>query len=140
MCRNVPPRACDGRRVCTVRVQMGARGKRRGFSPGAAARPLERTRVREDCAKTGVSWIQSSLVRRGECHGSRPSAPDLPSSQIHPSARKSCVCMCVREKMCMVSIAFSYPVLSGLGDCPLFLRRLLPHGLVSSLSFQNTRR
>jgi len=32
-----------------------ARGKRRGFSPGAAARPLDRTRVREDSGRRGES-------------------------------------------------------------------------------------
>jgi len=34
---------------------VGARGKRRGFSPAAAARPLDRTRVMR-------------IVLRGECH------------------------------------------------------------------------
>ena len=30
---------------------LGARGKRRGFSPGATAHPLDRTRVRENFGK-----------------------------------------------------------------------------------------
>jgi len=35
----------------------GARGKRKGFSPAAAARPLDWTRAREDS------------VKKKECHG-----------------------------------------------------------------------
>jgi len=39
--------------------QFGARGKCRGFSPAAAARPLDRTRIREDSVKRGMSWRQT---------------------------------------------------------------------------------
>jgi len=48
--------------------QCGARGKRRGISPAAAARPLDWTRVREHSVKRpgGVSWRQT--FGRGECH------------------------------------------------------------------------
>jgi len=45
----------------------------------------------------------------------------------------------VGERICLVttvSVAISYIVFSALGDCPLFLRRLLPYGLVRSLSFK----
>jgi len=36
-------------------AQAGARGKRRGFSPGAAARPLDRTRVMRNVARGEVA-------------------------------------------------------------------------------------
>ena len=45
-------------RGSTHALSSGARGKLRGVSPGAAARPLERTRVMR-------------TIARGECHGPR---------------------------------------------------------------------
>jgi len=59
---------------------------------------------------------------------------ELVKRELFPSTHP-----CVGERICVVttvSIANSYIVFCVLGDCPLFLRRLLPHGLVRSLSFK----
>jgi len=44
------------KKVCVGKIPW-ARGKRRDVSPGAAARPLDRTRVR------GVFFLQMTIVR-----------------------------------------------------------------------------
>jgi len=59
---NVSPE-CFGMFFRISKSITGARSKRRGFSPGAAARPLDRTRAREDSAKRGVSW--ENYLNRG---------------------------------------------------------------------------
>ena len=46
----------------------GARGKRRGFRPGAAARPLHRARVREDFWKKSDNTISCAMAQYYLCN------------------------------------------------------------------------